>query len=286
MSTRFLLISLALHLSLGIGLNFPRKKSHGVTSAPIEFELKQVDYQTGGIRQSSLGRLKPTQNKSSKLKDFLFPSTREVIEQALKSKSSADQRNRWSDVETYRSNPFQGNGLGKEQARFVNSLWTEINESIWESPFLSEYGHVGEVFLNFEITAEGKLKEESLRVKAQDRILQVVAIRAVRNALKDENKELVFSKKEMQINARFTWKSFEDCPLFRGIQKNSLSFCKFGENKKKTFTKAEKTRAYLSAVWYGPGMVEEIQKYNREEDRRKNQFDPFEQLRRDPDYNI
>lgn len=141
MSTRFLLISLTLHLSLVLGLSFSPNKFRVSNSTTLEFELKQVDFQVGGSRQSTVDKLKRTQTKSSKLKNLLFPSTRQVIVQALKNESSGQDRNQWADHATYRSNPFHGEGLGKEQSHFVNSLWAKIDESILESwisiPFIT-----------------------------------------------------------------------------------------------------------------------------------------------------
>ncbi len=54
----------------------------------------------------------------------------------------------------------------------------------------------------------------------------------------------------------------------------------------KYFSTGEKIGTYFGALNYGFGAVEEIEKYNREESRRGTQFDPFEEMRRDPDWNV
>ena len=175
-------------------------------------------------------------------------------------------------------------GLNSLRVRFIKSLWDEVDKSIIESPYLSEYGHVGVVFLQFEVTSSGELLEKTLQAQADDNILKVIAVRAVRKALKNEFNENIKPTENILINARFSWTDYQSCQNQKGIHKYYLSFCKYGEDKRKTFSAVEKGKTYLGALRYGFGAIEEIQKYSKEENHRKTHFDPFEELRRDSDY--
>lgn len=191
----------------------------------------------------------------------------------------------WKQTNSYYSDLLSDSaGMDKQQIQFVGSLWKEINDSIVESPYLSEYGHVGKVFLRFEVDKNGELLEGSLRASADDHILKVFAARAVRKAIKE--KRYVFPIEKMIVNTQFSWAGYEDCRSQRGIHQNFLSFCKYGEDKRKTFSNSEKMATYLKALSFGFGAAEAIKEYKKEEFRRNVNFDPFEEIRRDPDYNL
>ncbi|MBC7741036.1 MAG: hypothetical protein H7061_02485 [Bdellovibrionaceae bacterium] len=178
-------------------------------------------------------------------------------------------------------------GMDMSKIRFIKSLWHEIDQSIVESKYLSEYGHVGQVRLTFEVGPDGHLVENYFRAQASDPILKVVAARAVRKALKNENENLVLPKETTKVVAQFNWAGYATCERRKGTEQNFLSFCKYGENKIKNFTSGERSETYLKAIaTHGPWAIEEIQNYRREEDHRKTQFDPFEEMRRDPDYDL
>ena len=54
----------------------------------------------------------------------------------------------WFTPDSYATDPLRDfDGIETAQVRFVTSFWREIDKSIWSSPFLSEYGHAGQVFL-------------------------------------------------------------------------------------------------------------------------------------------
>ena len=175
-------------------------------------------------------------------------------------------------------------GLSMHQLGFVSSLWNEVDKAIVNSPYLSEYGHTGKVYLKFEVTPEGKIADSTLRVDAKDGVLKVIALRALRKALRNENKELRLPNQNIKLTAQFNWENYEICQRLKGTYRNSLNFCSYAENKLKNFTKKEKAMTYLSSLAYGFGALDEIEKYNREEMHSQNKFDPFEEYRRDPDW--
>lgn len=177
-------------------------------------------------------------------------------------------------------------GISNDEVRFLKQLWTKIDNSIWESPLLSEYGHTGKVFISLNVLKYGQIDEPSIKIQTESDILKVVAMRAIRKAIKNEDLNIHFLEKNFQINTKFLWGSYEICRHSKGINKNNLSFCKYGENKRKSFTTSEKIETYLGALYHGFGALEEIEKYNKELDHRNTQFDPFVSLKNDPDYNL
>ena len=194
----------------------------------------------------------------------------------------------WTDSHTYdRVDTSANNGMTMEQIDFVRSLWRVIDQSISDNPFLSEYNHTGKVFFRFEVDKNGHLENRSFHASALDRVLKVIAARAVRTALRNETGDVHFAHQRMLINARFTWSSYGACETLRGYWGNFLSFCHYAENKRKSFSTGERISDYAGAIWqHGPWAGEEIKNYNREERRRNAEFDPFEDLERDPDWNL
>lgn len=180
----------------------------------------------------------------------------------------------------------QGTGLPTKQIVFIADLWRKINQSIEDNPFLSEYGHTGQIFYRFDVDSRGRLDGRSFRASGVDNVLKVIGARAIRKALKNEDGQIRAPDKGLRLNARFTWSDYGNCAQLQGIQKNFLSFCHYSVNKRKSFSATEKTATYLNALKYGPGVFEEIGKYQREKARRDTQFDPFESYRRDPDWSL
>jgi hypothetical protein len=201
---------------------------------------------------------------------------------------SADETVAWKDTYAYDQIGLSDyEGLSAGQAGFIGALWNMINQYIEENPFLSEYNRAGRVFLRFEIDESGHLERRSFVASANDRVLKVIAARAVRRAIKNERGDITFTGERMVINARFVWTGYQACNNLRGFRGSYLSFCHYGENKAKTFTTAEKVGTYAGEIWnHGPWAYEEIQKYRAEERRRRSDFDPFEEYKRDPDWNL
>ena len=194
----------------------------------------------------------------------------------------------WSNPRAYNGvDPIGNDNLSRDQIHFLMALWRMIDQSIWDTPFLSEYNHTGQVFLRFEINDEGKFVSRSMTASAVDRVLKVIATRAVRKAMMTETDDLHFPLKHTVINARFKWASYAECDANNPLRANYLSFCHYAENKFKSFSAAERTGTVAGAIWnHGPWAAEEIREYNRQQRRRDGQFDPFENLRRDPDWNL
>lgn len=172
--------------------------------------------------------------------------------------------------------------LSREHSRFVQQLWLAVDRNIEENPFLSEYNRTGQVKMRLEFDARGRLV--SLNATAVDRVLKVIAARAIRKALNDE---LPPTRRPLRVYATFTWSSYGACTGLRGQSGSHLSFCHYAENKRRKFTTRERFGTWAGAILtHGPWAVEEIKKYNREERRRQDQFNPFRHYELDPDWNL
>lgn len=196
------------------------------------------------------------------------------------------QRLTWADSAAYEDGgPSAAQDLSAGQVDFIVSLWRMIDQYIEENPFLSEYAQTGRVFLRFDIDENGRLC--SMQASAPNRVLKVIAARAVRKAVRNETGDVHFPAERMSVQARFSWSSYQSCQNLRGHRGRYLSFCHYAENKRKKFTGGERAATWAGAIYNnGPWAYEEIKKYNREESRRKSKFNPFEEYERDPDWNL
>jgi hypothetical protein len=192
----------------------------------------------------------------------------------------------WSDSSKYDEVQLSnGQGLSVEQANFVGALWRMIDQYIVENPFLSGYNHSGKAFFRFEVDESGRLL--SLQAAAADRVLKVIAARAIRRAIQNDTGDLRFPTEPMVIHARFSWTNYQACDGLRGHRNRYLSFCHYAEYKRKSFSAGEKAATWAGAIYnHGPWAYEEIKKYKREEFRRNTQYNPFEEYERDRDWNL
>lgn len=193
----------------------------------------------------------------------------------------------WNYHESYTASDIDRfEGIPLKQTTYLKNIWTEINEAIPNSPYLYEYAQVGTVYLKFEVDQNGYLVSDSLRAEANNKVLKVFSARSVRKALRAENKDLIKPEQPTQIFVRFHWSDQTSCEKNTGINKNYLSFCRVSKSEKKSFSTGEKVGTYLSALQYGPGFFEEVEKYQKEENRRRTKFDAFQDLKLDPDWDL
>jgi hypothetical protein len=286
----FFILSLLTHALLLLSLLFIAKPES--STAPIQIEITaHMSARTDGQDQRipakpSVGK---TQIPRARTKLDLGLSTTQAIAtgrfQQHQANSTAPQDSSSAEgILGSTLDPYEG--MAMPEVRFVRSLWREIDKSIVNSPYLSEYGHFGTVHLSFQVGTDGKLIETTLHAQAEDRVLKVIAARAIRKALLNEKGELSLPTQGMSIHTQFTWSDYQTCSSLRGSTKNYLSFCNYAEDKRKNFSGTEKAAAYLSALQYGFGAIDEIKKYKREEMRRNTHFNPFEEFERDPDWNL
>lgn len=292
MNSKYVSVSVVLHFFAVLLI------SSKVVNKSSEFKYEKIEVQLAEAPEQQQPKIEPSKKVKSKLasrptkqkrsaEQVLFPTMKDMYEKKL-AYDSLPELTKESSIDESLLPPVltQYRGMSGQDVRFATSLWTQIDQSIVESPYLSEYGHVGQVAFTFEISSEGKIVESRFRAKAADPILKVVAARAIRTAIQNENNELVFPKKAVRFQANFTWASLAKCKELRGIHQSTLNFCKLGADQRKSFTASEKAATYLGALRYGPGMIDEIKKYKRQEDHKNINFDPFESFRRDRDFDL
>lgn len=246
--------------------------------APVEITV--VDKPVlASTTQTAKSKTRSTSKSKSPVQ--LFPSYGNVLGKVLTQKTEAFTESGGSE---YYPEFDSAAGMSVGQIGSIQSLWSEVDKVIEHNPYLSEFGYTGTVSLRFELTNKGLIVDNSLRVDAKNPILKVIALRALRKALKNEKNELRLPPGNIVLTTQFTWSDYQTCRRLRGIYRKTLSFCNYAENKINDFTKSEKAMTYLKSLSYGFGAMEEIEKYHREEFRKKAKFDPFEQYRRDPDW--
>lgn len=281
---RFLPISAILHLLLLVAI----LQIH--IQKPIETMSIEV-LQRPAQKISAKSKLKSqtaASIKTKKINPFLFKSYLESAGAIADSSVKLDHSNysgnyEWKESYFYLSDGMTDyNDLSTPEVHFLQSFWQQVDTNIENNPFLSEYGHVGTIFFQFNLNEKGELVNESLKVSSTDSVLKVIAIRAIRKALIEQKFSL--PEKPVTLGMKFTWDSYETCPTLKGIHSYYLSFCHYAEYKMNRFTGTERAQKYVSSLAYGFGAIDEIKKYNQEEYRRNTQFDPFEKYKRDPDW--
>lgn len=273
----FFLFSTLLHLLAGTLVYFGVRLS--------------ADVKNQTLVQLTLENQKTTKTTSSKPKRPRF-QLRTTLNSGLSKKSFGLLPSKTSDAQWAQAEDFQTDdiekfqGLSMKQAQFLKTVWTEINESIVNSPYLAEYGQIGTVQLQFEIDPNGLLIGKTLKAKAENSVLKVLAARSIRKALRSDNLDLSAPNEVVKIFAKFEWTDGIPCDAHQGLNKNYLSFCRVSKSQRKSFSKSEKAAAYLSSLQYGFSAMEAIKEYKKEENRRNTQFDPFQDLKRDLDWNL
>lgn len=276
-----LLISLGIHAAI-VALIFDLSSSTEIKSIPVEFQL-QSGTSKAKSKSASKIRSNPQQRKAFVLGHSIKPdfSNLEEIENRIKNKSA-----RWDSRDSYLTNEIGYSDLTARQIHFSSTVWTEINDAIVDSPLLAEYGQTGDVFMQFEINQFGELIQDSILVKAENKVLQVFAMRSLRKAIRKDNLDLKAPEKHTRIAAHFRWTPGTPCSGLQGNYSNYLSFCRVSSVERRNFSGTEKASVYLGSLIYGPGAIEEIDKYHKQENRRKTGFDPFQEIKRDPDWNL
>ena len=281
----YFVISLALHLAAGVLLFGIAERLNFSEDTPVSISViydrreSKVLEQNGGPRRAR----KPLIPLSSLIPKMNIYSP---VLQGVKPEKTHQTHSVWTDSDSYDEVSLtSAQNLSMEQISFVKSLWRMIDQYVERNPFLSEYNRTGKVFLQFKVGEGCKLLK--LQASAADRVLKVIAARAVRRALKNETGDVRCPSLPETISARFTWSSAEACRGLQGYRGRRLSFCHLAEDNRKSFSAGEKALVWANAIaQHGPWAYEDIQQYNREESRRKVQFDPFKIYELDPDWNL
>lgn len=157
---------------------------------------------------------------------------------------------------------------------------------------LSEYNHTGYVYFRFALQPDGQLRESSLGVQAEDAILKVRSIKALRAGIRKlQARGIRPEEDELWIGTRFSWIRRQDCWRQSKINGAFLSFCRHAVDARRDHSTAGRATRLaniaLNPLGPGPfGFMEAYDNYQKENWRHDSDFDPFEKERRDPDFNL
>lgn len=197
--------------------------------------------------------------------------------------SAQNFANSWS----YLPDPMDFSSGSRKEQDFYSKLWAAVDNNLKEDPLLSEYNHTGVIFVFFELTASGNFIPQNLKVSAEDAILKVRSMRAIRQGLKNLH-PADLPQKTVPCNMRFSWIDRTACHRQGKINKEFLSFCRHAVNNTRDHSTIGRAAALAGTfIKNGPfGFAENYQQYKQENWRHDSRFDPFESEKNDPDFQL
>lgn len=190
---------------------------------------------------------------------------------------------------------------------FLHYLHQKVEEELSFDRLLAEWGHFGTVYVEFWVDDQGLLLPNRIRVVADDSILKVHSLRALRRALAKPFAETKWnrSKESIKVHAKFDYLSGElRIGKQRAFSKRKLVFQRkgfsgrvptdFWEQMGQGFSDSVQfTETELSKKYGGGGvsvdvlaLVDSWKKRNKKVKQIYRGFDPFDDYRKDPDYNL
>ncbi|MNK19554.1 hypothetical protein D3C87_377760 [compost metagenome] len=173
---------------------------------------------------------------------------------------------------------------------FHRQVFTKIDENLMFDSLLAQYNHFGSVHLRFAVDPHGYLIEKSLRARAEDPILKVHVVRALRLALNEEfpSSKWAVAGKNITFEAKFDFlqmSSFINHEKQKGFVKPQLQFQRATTEKPIPNTLSEQLTS--GGIDYDLfAAAERWQKYNKKKKLANYQFDPFAHYKKDPAYNL
>jgi len=197
--------------------------------------------------------------------------------------------NDFKDSETY---VFDAKNIlaDTDQWEFYHQIFERIDSQLLFDSLLAQYKHFGTVFLEFTVDAQGHFVEQGLKASAQDPILKVHVMRAVRKGLLETFRKEKWnpSGKSAVLQAKFDF-------LFGSSEDNFNKQKDFGKPvlvfKRATLEKPIPNDLAEHLMSGGIdydffAMAERWQKYNKKKKLRAGEFDPFILYRKDRDYDL
>lgn len=172
---------------------------------------------------------------------------------------------------------------------FHRQVFERIDSGLVFDSLLAQYNHFGSVYLQFAVSGKGFFLEKTLKASAEDPILKVHVVRALRGALRDE---FPMSKWSTQEDPVYFQVKFE---FLQGAA--SLNFAKQKEFAKpvlvikrataeKPIPNSLKDHLLSGGISHDPfAMAERWEKYRKKQRLAIGDYDPFASYRKDPAYN-
>jgi hypothetical protein len=259
----------------------------------IQHKIKPKNFSQQNLKQQFVKQQKNSK-QNSKLRD-LIPKYEASVEmqkwQNAQEHRGATSLNseKLADAQTYIDAETEFIGENKEW-KFLGYLHERIDSHLLFDSLLAQWSHFGVVYVQFRVNRDGTLKNDNLKVVAEDDVLKVHVMRALRKALGvpiDPNKWLVgedsliiYSKFEFMQNGP-DWNRLKQ----KTFTKNALVFRR--ATMESPIPTNLKDHLLSGGISYDPfAMYDRWQKYNKKQYHKQTEFDPFESYRRDPDYNL
>jgi hypothetical protein len=177
-----------------------------------------------------------------------------------------------------------------DQWEFYRQIFERIDNQLMFDSILAQYNHFGSVFLEFKVDAEGHFVKTAFKAKSDDPVLKVHVIRALRKGLKES-----FAKEKWNPSGKITILQAKFEFLQDDSSVNSKKQKEFGKpillfkratSEKPTASNLTDTLLDVNNVLNPYQIAERIEKYKKKKMLRAEDFDPFQNYRNDPDYNL
>lgn len=261
----------------------------------IEFEVQlpssTVQNITVAHAKSKISSSRKSHGKEVSLQGMNLFGQSYTYDSSAKKKAfqGGDEQSDFKDSANYSlgSDSFLGEN---NQWEFYRQVFERIDSHLLFDSLLAQYNHFGNVFIEFAVDAEGHFVEKRLKISSQDPILKVHAMRALRKALFEtfERGKWNPSGQVSILQAKFEFLQGDDIinaqkqkqfgkPVF--VFKRATLEKPVSNDLAETLINAETiANPYL--------IGERLEKYNKKKRLRAGEFDPFQQYRSDPDYNL
>lgn len=278
--------SVLLHILLGTSLAVFTKASKE-TTAPLAVELHIPVRQFVENRPPSLSGstgAQPTPNLGMKI----LKQSGDIFMAKGPRAEPTEHGFELNDAQAYSAG--ETNLFGKnDNWPFHEEVHRVIDSELMFAPILARYNHFGSVFLEFAVNKKGFLLEKTLRASADDAILKVHVVRALRVALDGDFEPTKWSvlEKPVVFRAKFDF-THESSAVNREKQKAfSEPVLVF-----RRATAAQDVATYTTQDQY-IGLFMDYERIGEKLKNRRNsknlkagQYDPFAGYREDPAYNL
>lgn len=279
---------------LFVGLSFVVQTPKSFKKEVIEFEVQTVPQIKKsllvGPAKSKMTLLARSRGKAVSLKGMnLFNQNYSYKSSVKNDYEGSGALDDFKDSAGYSlgSDSFLGEN---NQWEFYRQVFERIDSQLLFDSLLAQYNHFGVVFVEFEVDAEGHFVDNRLKVSAEDSVLKVHAMRALRKGLREAFVKGKWnpSGKNAVLQAKFEFLQASDFinqqkqkefgkPVF--VFKRATSEKPTANNLTDTLLDADNLRNPYQ-------IAERLEKYNKKKRLRACEFDPFESYKRDPDYNL
>lgn len=288
---RWILASLVLHgLFVGFLLVTGKLRPEGVVRVeeiPVEFQAviqPKVKVSTGAPHRSQ-GRKPSLPGSATKKAASLFKVY--DLSQGDLATGDAGPESDFRDTKNYRfdsSNMFGEN----DHWDYHREVFQRIDSQLIFDSILAQYNHFGTVMLQFEVNRQGYLLGDSLRAEAEDSILKVHVVRALRKALAEEFPQTKWSEGTTVFQAKFDFmlgSESMNSQKQKEFAKPVLVFRRATLEKPTANTLSD--HLLNGGISYDAfAMAEKWEKYNKKKRLAAGEFDPFAHYRNDPAYRL